>query len=96
MGRHIVTRMTTSNGGPLSLGPISSIRLKNLRDVDKWSSLSLCLSVRGECQSLESLGCTCVAKISQIDSVSAVVQGDNGLGMQLVCTSVLHPFKNLI
>ena len=35
------------NGGPLSLGPIPSGRLKNLKDVDKWSSLSLCLSVRG-------------------------------------------------
>ena len=34
-------------GGPLSLGPIPSDRLKSLRDVGKWSSLSLCLSVRG-------------------------------------------------
>ena len=32
--------------GPLSLGSIASGRLKNLKDVDKWSSLSLCLSVR--------------------------------------------------
>ena len=46
-GRYIVARMTTSNGGPLSLGPIPSGRLKNLKDVEKWSSLSLCLSVRG-------------------------------------------------
>ena len=33
--------------GPLSLGPIPSGRLKNLKDVDKWSSLSLYLPVRG-------------------------------------------------
>ena len=31
----------------MSLGPIPSGRLKTLKDVDKWSSLSLCLSVRG-------------------------------------------------
>ena len=31
----------------LSLGPIPSGRLKNLKDVDKWSSLSLNLPVRG-------------------------------------------------
>ena len=46
-GRYIVARMTTSNGGPLSLGPIPSGRLKNLKDVDKWSSLSLYFSIRG-------------------------------------------------
>ena len=42
-----MARMTTQNGGPLSLGPIPSGRLKNLKDVDKWSSLSLYLPVRG-------------------------------------------------
>ena len=31
----------------MSLGPIPSGRLKNLKDVDKWSSLSLYLPVRG-------------------------------------------------
>ena len=31
----------------MSLGPIPSGRLKNLKDVDKWSSLSLHLPVRG-------------------------------------------------
>ena len=46
-GRYIVARMTTQNGGPLSLGPIPSGRLKNLKDVDKWSSLRLYLPVRG-------------------------------------------------
>ena len=46
-GRYIVAWMTTLNGGPLSLGPIPSGRLKNLKDVDKWSSLSLYLQVRG-------------------------------------------------
>ena len=44
-GRYIVARMTTLNGGPLSLGPIPSGRLKILGDVDKWSSPSLCLQL---------------------------------------------------
>ena len=48
--------MTTSNGSPLSLGPIPSGRLKNLKDVDNWSSLSLYLSVS---QLLVSLACIC-------------------------------------
>ena len=39
--------MTTENGGPLSLGPIPIGRLKNSREIDKRSSLSLCLSVGG-------------------------------------------------
>ena len=34
------------NDGPLSLGSIPSGRLKKLKDVDTWSFLSLCLSVR--------------------------------------------------
>ena len=42
-----MARMTTQNGGPLSLAPISGGRLKNLKDIDKWSSLSFYLSVRG-------------------------------------------------
>ena len=46
-GRNIVARLITDSGGPLSLGPIPSGRLNNLKDLDKWSSLSLCLSVRG-------------------------------------------------
>ena len=45
--RYKVAWMATKNGGPLSLGPIPSGRLKNLKDVDKYSSLSLCLSVWG-------------------------------------------------
>ena len=32
---------------PLSVMLIPSGRLKNTRDVDKWSSLRICLSVRG-------------------------------------------------
>ena len=52
----------------LSLGPIPSGRLKNLKDVDKWSSLSLYLTVRGECQSLESLSCTCTVRVGHIES----------------------------
>ena len=44
--RYIMAQMTTKNGGPLLLASIPSGRLKNLNDVDKWSSLSLCLSVR--------------------------------------------------
>ena len=47
-GRYIMARTTTLNGGPLSLlGVIPSGRLKKLKYIDKWSSLSLCLSVRG-------------------------------------------------
>ena len=46
-GRYILARMTTYNGDPLSLGPIPSGRLKNLKDFNKLSSLNLCLSVRG-------------------------------------------------
>ena len=38
-GRYIVARMTTENGGPLSLDPISSGGLKNLKDVDNVSNL---------------------------------------------------------
>ena len=45
--RYIVAQMTSKNDGPLSLGPIPSGRLKNLKDVDKWSSLSFYLPVRG-------------------------------------------------
>ena len=43
-----MARMITYNGGYLSLGPIPSGRLKNLKDVDKWPSLSLCFSVRND------------------------------------------------
>ena len=46
-GRYIIAWMTNSNGSPLSLGPILSGRLKNLKDVDKCSYWSLCLLVRG-------------------------------------------------
>ena len=35
-----MARMTTLIGGPLSFGPIPSGRLMNLKDNDKWSSLS--------------------------------------------------------
>ena len=31
----MVARMTTENGSPLSLGPIPSDKLKNLKDIDK-------------------------------------------------------------
>ena len=39
--------MTTQNGGHPSLGPIPSSRLNKLRDIDKWPSLRMCLSVCG-------------------------------------------------
>ena len=39
-GRYIVDQMTSINGSALSLDPIPSGRLKNLKDVDKWSSFS--------------------------------------------------------
>ena len=35
-------------GGPLSWGPIPSGKLKNLMDVDKWSSLCQSLLIRGD------------------------------------------------
>ena len=41
MSNNIVPKIT------LSLGPIASGRLKNLRNVDKWSSLRLCHLVIG-------------------------------------------------
>ena len=41
-GRYIVGRMTTKNGSET----FPSERLKNFRDTDKGSSLSLCLSVK--------------------------------------------------
>ena len=47
IGRYIVTHMFILNGGPLSSGPIPGGRLKNLKDIDKLSSMSPCLSVRG-------------------------------------------------
>ena len=43
----VAQMITKKNSGPLSLGPIPGGRLKNLKDIDKWSSLSLCLSVMG-------------------------------------------------
>ena len=46
-GKYTVAQMTTLIGSPLLLGRIPSGRLKNFSDTDKWSSLSLCLSVRG-------------------------------------------------
>ena len=42
---------------PLSLGPIPGGRLKNLKDVDKWSSLSLLFQL-GEYELLVSSYCT--------------------------------------
>ena len=48
-GRYIVVRMCTKIGGPLSLVPIPSGRLKTIRDIDIWPSLRLF-------QSLKSLG----------------------------------------
>ena len=42
-----------------SLGPISSGRLKNLRDVDKWSSLWLFLSFRGNISHLTACAVLC-------------------------------------
>ena len=39
-GIDIVAKVTTQNGGSLFLYPILSGRLKKVKDVDKWSSLS--------------------------------------------------------
>ena len=38
--------VTTYKSSLLSLGPLHNGRLKNFRDVNKWSSLSLSLPVR--------------------------------------------------
>ena len=50
-----------------SLGPLPSGRLKNIRDVDKQSSLKLSLLVRGMpgSMSLEITGCTCAVGMDQ-------------------------------
>ena len=32
---------------PLSFGPVTSGKLKNCSDIKKWTSLKVCLSVRG-------------------------------------------------
>ena len=61
IGRSIVARTTTQNGGPLSLDLNLSSRVKNLKDVDKWLSLSLCLSVRGV-SVIYPLDCTCAVR----------------------------------
>ena len=58
----------------MSLVIIPSGKLKNLGDFDKWRSWSICCSV-GECQSLESLDCTCAARMGKIALLSPI-QGD--------------------
>ena len=45
----MVIRMTTYDGSPLSLVPFPNGLLKNLKDIDKWSSLSSVFQLR-ECQ----------------------------------------------
>ena len=45
IGRWVVVGMFTLNSRLLSLGPIPSARSKNIKDIDNWSSLSLCLLV---------------------------------------------------
>ena len=45
--RYRVAHVNTYNGDPLPMYPIPSGRLKNLKDIDKWLSLSLGLLVRG-------------------------------------------------
>ena len=55
--------LLTSNiyGGPLSLCPSPSGRLKNLKDADKLLSFSLCLSVRGMLVTCK-LDCACAVR----------------------------------
>ena len=71
-GKYIVARMITENDSSLSLG------LKNRRDIDKWLSLSLCLSVRGII-STRKLGLFVWGSLS----LSHVVQGDSGLNINI-------------
>ena len=61
VGRYIiVTRMTSYNSGPLSLGPIPSGRLEKLGSNDKWSSQSVALCYRYDCfNSILSGSCRC-------------------------------------
>ena len=49
--------MITENRGPLSLDPISTDRLKDLTDVDKWSSSKLL------CWGKVSLGLDCMCAV---------------------------------
>ena len=57
------------------MGPIPSGRLKNLKDIDKWSSLSLYLSVRGMQVTCE-LGLYFVQSDGSSSALSPVVYGD--------------------
>ena len=86
--RYIVARMTTLNGGPLSLGPITSGRLKNLQDVDKWSSLSLYLPVRGMSVTCE-LGAVPVQSDGFNSALSPVVYGDIMLSINTLYNTIL-------
>ena len=43
-----MAQITTYDGGSVSVGPIPCGRLKNFRNVDKWSYFeTLCISLRG-------------------------------------------------
>ena len=39
IGRNIVAQVTPEIGSPLSMGHTPSDRLKNFRDIDKWSAV---------------------------------------------------------
>ena len=73
-------RTVFSGTRPLSLGPIPSDRLKNLKDVDKWSSLSLYLPVRGMSVTCE-LGAVPVQSDWLNSALSHVVYGDIALSI---------------
>ena len=56
------------------MGPIPGGRLKNLMDIDKWSSLSLCFQY-GECQYFES--CTVLVQSDgSHSSLSPLIHGE--------------------
>ena len=59
----------------LSLDLILSGKLKNLKNIDKWSSLSLCLSVKGMSVTRELGLCLCSADGSN-GALSPEVHGD--------------------
>ena len=74
--------MITQNDGPLSMGSILSGRLKKPIDVDKWPSMSLCLSVRAMSVTRH-LGLYLFSHDGSDSTFSPVVQGDIALSINI-------------
>ena len=56
------------------LSPV--VRLKNLKDVDKWSSLNLCLSVGGNVSHKRAWTLLVYSRVGSNSALSPVVHGD--------------------